>query len=142
MAVCAAAGLLGTKRSVVCVLVYILLGIIGIPVFAGFSSGVGYIFGATGGYLIGFIFTALIIGMITKAFGKKWWVYFISMVIGIAVCYLFGTFWFAGIYSKEGINSASLKSAFAMCVIPFIIPDLIKAALATVFCVKLNKFIK
>lgn len=141
-AVCTAAGLLGAKRGVLSTAVYILLGLIGIPVFAGFSSGIGYVFGATGGYLTGFIFTVLIVGAITSCLGKRLWVYFISMVLGIAVCYLFGTLWFAAVYNKSGINAESLSYAFGVCVSPFIIPDLIKAALSAILCTKLNKFIK
>ena len=71
MAVCITAGLLGTKKSVLTVVVYILLGLIGVPVFAGFSSGVGVLFGMTGGYIIGFIFTALIVGIMLKVLGKR-----------------------------------------------------------------------
>lgn len=71
MAVCITAGLLGTKKSVLTVLVYILLGLIGVPVFAGFSSGAGVLFGMTGGYIIGFIFTALIVGIMLKVLGKR-----------------------------------------------------------------------
>ena len=61
-----AAGLLGWKYGTLSVAVYILLGLVGVPVFANFSSGVGAIMGPTGGYIIGFLFTALAVGLITK----------------------------------------------------------------------------
>lgn len=142
MAVCLVAGLLGAKRGTFTVAVYILLGIIGVPVFAGFSSGVGYALGATGGYLIGFIFTALTVGIVTKLLGKKWWSYFVSMIIGILICYVFGTAWFMIVYNKNNANAVSLTAVLSMCVTPFIISDLAKAALAAALCVKLNKYIK
>ena len=70
-AVFVTAGLLGTKRGTTAVVVYMLLGIIGVPVFSQFRSGLGILLGNTGGYLIGFLFTALAVGIITKIFGKK-----------------------------------------------------------------------
>ena len=62
--------------------------------FAGFSGGIGVLFGPTGGYIIGFIFTALIVGLMTEKLGKKLWVEIVSMILGLAVCYAFGTAWF------------------------------------------------
>ena len=66
-----AVGLLGGKRGTLSVLIYVLLGAVGVPVFAGFSSGIGTLFGVTGGYIMGFIFTALIYWLITAIFGEK-----------------------------------------------------------------------
>ena len=68
-----AVGLLGGKRGTLSVLIYVLLGAVGIPVFSGFSSGIGTLFGVTGGYIMGFIFTALVYWLITLVFGKKLW---------------------------------------------------------------------
>lgn len=142
MAVCIAAGLLGTKKGTLAIFVYILLGLIGVPVFSGFSSGVGVLFGSTGGYIIGFIFTALIVGIMVKLLGKKIWVYAVSMVIGIAVCYAFGTIWFIVVYNNNNADAVSVSAALGMCVIPFIIPDLVKIAAATLLCARLNKYVK
>lgn len=142
MAVCIAAGLLGIKKGTLTVFVYILLGLIGVPVFSGFSAGVGVLFGSTGGYIIGFIFTALIVGIMVKLLGKKIWVYAVSMVIGIAVCYAFGTVWFIVVYNNSNADAVSLSAALGMCVIPFIIPDLVKIAAATLLCTRLNKYVK
>ncbi|MDE6385436.1 MAG: biotin transporter BioY [Eubacterium sp.] len=141
MGVCIASGLLGTKRGTLTVIVYILLGLIGVPVFAGFSSGIGVLAGATGGYIIGFIFTALIVGIMLKLLGKKVWVYILSMIIGIAVCYAFGTAWFM-IYNNNKGDAVSLVMALGWCVTPFIIPDLVKIAVAAVLCRRLNKYVK
>ncbi|MDE5670124.1 MAG: biotin transporter BioY [Eubacterium sp.] len=142
MAVCIAAGLLGTKKSVLTVIVYILLGLIGVPVFSGFSSGAGVLFGITGGYIIGFIFTALIVGIMLKGLGKKVWVYALSMFIGIAVCYAFGTAWFVLYNNSNSADSVTIGAALSMCVVPFIIPDIVKIAIATLLCKRLDKHVK
>ncbi|MCD7872938.1 MAG: biotin transporter BioY, partial [Clostridiales bacterium] len=141
MGVCIAAGLLGAERGTFSVLVYILIGLIGVPVFSGFQSGPGVLFGITGGYIIGFIFTAITVGLFVKFLGKKGWVYFVSMVLGIAVCYAFGTAWYMFGYSR-GNGAVTLAGALSMCVVPFIIPDLVKIAFAAFICTKLNKRIK
>lgn len=142
MAVCITAGLLGAKRGTLTVLVYMLIGFVGVPVFSNFSAGVGQLMGPTGGYLIGFIFTALIIGISTELLGNKVWVYAVSMIVGIAVLYAFGTAWFIIVYNKANADAVTISGALGMCVVPFIIPDLIKIALATFFCTALKKHIK
>ena len=93
-AVCLCAGLLGWKRSTVSVIVYILLGMVGLPIFTGFKSGVAAITGPTGGYIVGFVLTALITGALVQKFGHKFWQLILFMVIGLTVCYAFGTVWF------------------------------------------------
>lgn len=141
LGVCVTAGLLGTKRGTLSVMVYILLGIIGVPVFASFSSGLGYLLGATGGYIVGFIFTALIVGVMVKSLGKKPWVYALSMVLGVIACYIFGTIWFINVYNRGHADAVSLVTVLGWCVTPFIIPDMVKIAIATLLCVKLDKYV-
>lgn len=141
LGVCLAAGLLGLKRGTACVAVYILIGLVGVPVFSNFGAGLGVLFGITGGYIVGFIFTALIVGGGLKLFGKKLWVYMASMILGVAVCYAFGTAWFM-IYSANADSPVTLAGALSACVIPFIIPDLVKIALAVLLCSRLSKVIK
>lgn len=136
MGVCLAAGLLGAKRGTIAVVVYILLGMIGLPVFTGFKSGIAAVTGATGGYIAGFVFTALIVGFAADKFGKKLWSNIVFMTIGILVCYLFGTIWFAIAYK------VSFLSALSTCVIPFLLPDMVKIVIAAVFVNRLKKFIK
>lgn len=140
-AIFATAGLLGTKRGVAALLVYILLGAIGVPVFAGFSSGVGVLIGSTGGYLIGFIFIALTVGLITKFFGKKTYVLVISMIVGLLICYAFGTAWFMFVYTRN-TGAVGLATVLSWCVIPFIIPDALKIALATITVKRVSKYVK
>ena len=142
MAVCITAGLLGTKRGVLSIIVYLLIGLVGVPVFSNFSAGVGQLMGPTGGYLIGFIFTALTVGSLTKLLGDKIWVFAISMVLGIAVLYVFGTAWYVIVYNRGNADAVTVSGALSMCVVPFIIPDLIKITLAAFFCTALKKHIK
>lgn len=140
-AVCAAAGLFGAKRGVLSVIIYILLGLIGVPVFSGFNAGAGVLLGVTGGYIIGFIFTALTVGLAVDLIGKKLWVYIVFMLFGILICYAFGTAWFVVVYTKKA-EAITVGGALSMCVLPFIIPDVIKAGLATALCMALKKYIK
>ena len=136
-----AVGVLGGKRGTLSVLIYILLGAIGLPVFAGFSGGIGSILGTTGGYIIGFLFSALVMWGMEAAFGKKLWVRAFSMVLGLAVCYAFGTAWFMLVYARTS-GAVGLGTVLGWCVIPFIIPDLVKIALALLLCKRLAKLIR
>lgn len=135
-AVCLTAGLLGWKRGTLTVLVYILLGMVGLPVFTGFKSGIAAVTGPTGGYIVGFIFTALIVGLAADRLGKRLWANILFMVIGILVCYLFGTVWFMIAYK------VTFVSALTTCVIPFLIPDAVKIAVAAILVNRLKKFVK
>lgn len=132
-------GILGTKRATLTVLSYILLGVIGLPVFQGFSSGPGALFGNTGGYIIGFLFTALIAGGVLHQFGKKTWVMVIAMVLGLLACYLFGTAWFIYVYGRS-TGAIGIATAISWCVTPYIIPDLVKIALSIVLIRRVSKY--
>ena len=136
-----AVGVLGGKRGTLSVLIYILLGAIGLPVFAGFSGGIGSILGTTGGYIIGFLLSALVMWGMEAAFGKKLWVRALSMVSGLLVCYAFGTAWFMFMYARTS-GAVGLGTVLGWCVIPFIIPDLVKIALALLLCKRLAKLIR
>lgn len=133
--------ILGGKRGTLAVLMYILMGAIGIPVFSGFTGGLGTITGTTGGYIIGFIFAALLMWAMEKALGKKTWVLALSMVLGLIVLYAFGTVWFMAVYAKN-TGAVGLATVLGWCVIPFIIPDLIKIALALLLSRRLGKAIR
>ena len=71
LAIFLSAGLLGTRKSVAVVIVYLLLGAAGVPVFSGFRGGIGAILGPTGGYMIGFIPAVIIVGVCIKRFGRS-----------------------------------------------------------------------
>ncbi len=119
---------LDTWGSLLTVLGYLLLGLIGLPVFSGFKGGIGVILGPTGGYILGFLFSTLIAGKLMEVFPKGRVYSYLSMIIGLIVCYIFGTLWF--VYMYTGKESMTFVNALALCVFPFIIPDLIKIVLA------------
>ena len=136
-----AVGLLGGKKGSLAILVYILLGAVGVPVFAGFSGGIGILFGTTGGYIVGFLRSGLVYWAITAAFGEKLPIMITAMVLGLIVCYAFGTAWFMIVYAKN-VEAIGLATALGWCVFPFIIPDCIKIALAIVLTKQLKKYVK
>lgn len=141
MGIFTAVGILGGKRGTLSVLIYILLGAVGVPVFAGFSGGIGVILGTTGGYIIGFLFSALIMWGMEKLFGKSQIVLAISMVIGLLVCYAIGTVWFMVVYAKTS-EAVGLGTVLGWCVFPFIIPDLVKIAVSLFLANRLRKVIQ
>ena len=124
-----AVGMLGGKRGTLAVLIYLLLGAVGMPVFAGFNGGLGYMLGSTGGYIVGFLLSALTMWGFEAMLGRKTWVLAVSMVLGLAVCYAFGTAWFMVVYARN-TGAIGLMTALGWCVIPYIVPDLVKIALA------------
>ena len=123
--------LLGGKKGTLATLVYLLVGLIGVPVFAGFSGGPGTLFGPTGGYLIGFLAMGLVYWAVTKILGVKLWTIILSMVIGTVVLYAFGTAWFMVVYGMNN-GAVTLAEALGWCVIPFIPSGIAKSALAIV----------
>lgn len=137
-AIFCALGTLGGKSGSISVLVYIVLGAVGVPVFAGFSGGMGVLMGTTGGYIIGFLFTALLYWAITHFFGEKLPVMIVAMVLGLLVCYAFGTAWFMIVYANAN-GAVGLITALGWCVFPFIIPDLVKIALAILIAKRIPK---
>ena len=131
-------GLIGGKRGTAAIVVYLLLGALGLPVFAGFSGGVGILLGITGGYMLGFIFMGLVYWLGERIGKGKRLVAIGSMVLGLLLCYAFGTAWFMFVYARQS-GPVALGTALAWCVIPFIIPDLVKMALAILLSHKLRK---
>lgn len=131
-------GLLGGKRGTLTVLTYILLGAIGVPVFAGLTGGVSVLLGTTGGYIIGFLLSALLMWGIETIMGRNQIVLAFSMIAGLIVCYVFGTAWFMMIYTQHS-GVIGLSTVLGLCVIPFIIPDLIKIGVALFLTNRLKK---
>lgn len=116
--------ILGTRRETVSYIVYLLIGLVGVPVFSGFTAGPAKMFGPTGGYLIGFIPLAVIAGFFIEKSGRKLVLSMIGMILGTAVCYIFGTVWYVL------VMKTSVQAALTMCVYPFIVFDIIKMVLA------------
>lgn len=135
-----AVGILGGKRGTAAVGLYLLLGILGVPVFAGMTGGVGVLLGTTGGYIVGFLFSALVMWAMEKIPGKKSMIQVLSMIAGLLVCYTFGTIWFMMVYMRtEG--AVGLMTVLGWCVIPFIVPDILKIILAYGLSRKLKKYV-
>lgn len=128
--------LLGSKKGTISYLVYLLIGFIGIPVFSNFTSGPAKLFGPTGGYLIGFIFMALISGFFIDKFPGKIYMQIFGMVLGTVVTYALGTSWLA--YQAD----MTFKSALFAGVIPFIIGDIAKIVIATALGNTIKKQVK
>lgn len=155
MGVCMAAGFLGMKRGTLCVIAYILLGICCVPVFSGFKNFYALIYSPSAGYVVGFIFTALIVGFASdrlhligdrytsKVKSQILQLIFLAaaMAVGVAVCYVFGTLWFMFIY-KGNATAENLNIALTYCVYPYILPDCIKIIVATVLVNRLKRFVK
>lgn len=127
---------IGTKRGTLSYLIYLLIGFIGLPVFSAFTAGPGKLLGPTGGYLIGFIFMALICGFFIEKWPEKLYLHFAGMVIGTAVCYVFGTVWLA---YQAGM---SFSAALAAGVIPFLPGDLAKIVIAMLLGPQINRKLK
>lgn len=132
---------LGGERGTLAIIVYVLLGAVGVPVFAEFTSGIGILLGNTGGYIVGFIFMGLAYWLIVGILGKKQWVEIFAMVIGIVVLYSFGTVWFMIVYARSN-GAVGLAMVLSWCVIPFIVPDLIKLGLALTLVRRLSPVLR
>ena len=135
-AVCLIAALLGLRRGLWTVLCYILLGAVGAPVFAGFKGGFGALLGVTGGYIVGFLFTALVVGLASERWGRKLKVLVPAMILGILLCYAFGTAWFVLVYTKNS-GPIGVGTALGWCVLPYIPADAAKLLLASLLSVRL-----
>lgn len=134
-AVYLAGATLGRKKGTAALAVYILLGCVGLPVFSGFGSGFSGVVSVTGGYIVGYIPCAFIVGIMTDKI-KKIFIYPISMIIGTAVLYGIGTAWY--MFSA----GASLGIALLVGTVPFLPGDVIKIVAATAIAVPLRKYVK
>ena len=123
--------LLGTCMGSVAVGVFVSLGAVGLPVFSGFVGGFSVIAGPTGGYIIGYIPCTFIVAYTVRAFGKKNWAYPLGMMLGTAVLYTIGTLWYSF------VTSADPFTALCVCVLPFVLGDALKIAVASFICNRL-----
>lgn len=133
--------ILGGKQGTITIFIYLLLGAVGIPVFSNFGAGPGYLLGNTGGYAIGFVFIGLIGWLFEILFGRKPIVQVVAMLLGLIICYTFGTLWFMKLSMNSG-ESYGLMTVLTMCVFPFIIPDLGKLWLAYIINRRINPLLK
>lgn len=124
---------LGAKNSAIATLIYVLLGAIGVPVYAGLVGGVAKLVGPTGGFLFSFPIMALIIGIGAERYRKnKAWLV-VGIVAGTVINYICGVLWFCLVtWTAESTMAGSLAAAFSACVLPFIPTAILKAVLAVV----------
>lgn len=128
-AVFLAVAVLGGRRGTLAVVVYVLLGAVGLPVFSGFRGGVGVLLNTTGGYIVGFIFAGLVMWLAERLFGRKLPAQVCGMALGMVTYLTFGTAWFMAVYLRQ-TGPVGLGTVLGWCVIPFLIPDIIKLMLA------------
>lgn len=124
--------LLGPRYGTLSMLAYILLGLVGVPVFQGFTAGGGILFGPTGGYILGYLLAAAIAGLTVRRAGNSFWKLCAGMACGVLACYLAGTVWFMVLMQR------GLWESLLACVFPFLPGDAVKIALAAVLTLKLR----
>ncbi len=128
--------LLTPKQAFSAVALYLLMGAIGLPVFAGFQGGLGILAGPTSGYLFGFLLMPLMMFAAKTSTASR----VMCCALGTLCCYVFGTLWYTVAYA--GFTLGGLTTSLVQCVLPFIIPDALKLALAAVVCKRLEPHIK
>ena len=126
--------LLGGKATSAVVFIYLLLGAVGLPVFSGFRGGIGMLLGPTGGYLVGFLACSLLYWLLRPKTNRQ---KLLSALLGLILCYCFGSLWFRLGYAKE----ASLWIIALQTVIPYVIPDIIKLFLGFFLSKRLSAFL-
>lgn len=134
-AVYTAGAVLGVKYGTLSVAVYVLLGMVGVPVFANFKGGFGILFGKTGGYILGYVLAAVVVGALYEKCKDSFWKICLVMTLGLFLCYTFGSLWFMYI-SKTG-----LWATLGYCVLPFLPGDAVKIVLSALVSKKLKKSI-
>lgn len=132
---------LGGRRGTYAVTAYLLLGAVGAPVFSNFRGGLGVLLGTTGGYILGFFFQALLYWLMTAKLGEGMKMKLTASVLGLVLCYAFGTAWYLVLYARTG-SPMGLMTALSYCVFPFIIPDLLKLALAVLLARRIEKYVQ
>ena len=122
-------GLLGGRLGSAAIASYLVMGLVGLPVFSGFSGGPAALAGATGGYLIGFLFMGLLYWILTHLLGNRLPLVGLFLLAGLLLIYTFGSVWFLWVYLGSG-KAASFLTVLGWCVFPFVLPDLLKLGLA------------
>ena len=131
--ICLTAWLLGPKFGTLSVAVYLLIGLVGVPVFSGYGAGIAKLAGPTGGYLVGYLLLAFIGGLFIEKSKGQPVVSGIGLVLGDAACYVLGTIWFMV------LTGLDLPTSLTYCVIPYLPGGVIKIALASLLTIQLDK---
>ncbi len=136
-----ALGLMGSRNTFIMLVIYVLLGALGLPVFSGFTSGFGALTGPTAGFVWGFLLGVPVFYIFERYFSRKKILIIIGYIIYILIHYIPGALWYCyfnlGALSVEGIISSSLVT-----VVPFIVPDAIKLVLSLFVVKRLRRIIK
>ena len=127
---------IGGKRGTTAILLYILLGIAGLPVFHSFTGGIGILTGPSGGFIYGFLLMGLCYALVTKKAGEKLYVKVSALLTGMILCYAVGCMHFAL------VSEVSAKTAFFTAVLPFILPDLLKLFVSILLSSRIKKISK
>ena len=125
--------LMKKQYAALSMLVYLLMGLVGLPVFVGFQGGAGVLFGRTGGYIIGYVASAFLTALLVEHWGRAWWKEALSIMAGVAACYSLGTAWYMA------LTGSSLWVGLSYCVFPFLPGDVVKIALAVMLAGRLEK---
>ena len=122
-------GAMGGRKGSMTFLVYLLLGAVGLPVFTGMQGGLGILLGPTGGYIWGFLAAGLVFWVLEKR-AALW----LCMISALLTCYACGTAWYFFVYAQGGLWAVILK-----CVVPYLLPDGAKLAVALLVIPRLKK---
>ncbi len=133
--------LFGAKRGTMYIVCYMICGLLGIPVFSGFRGGVQVLFGLTGGYIVGFLLSALLLWITERFWYPCKRKALLFSLMGLVVCYGFGTAWFLMI-SQQQASIITISSVLMTCVVPFILPDCLKIFLAFTLARRLKPYIQ
>ena len=131
---------LGGKNGIAAIALYLLMGMIGLPVFSGFRGGIGHLLGPTGGYIVGFLFTGIFYLMLEPFQKKSRFIRWVALAGGLVLCYLAGTLWFIIVTGSNGA-AYTFWSALSLCVLPYIIPDCAKMILAVYLSDRVKKHV-
>lgn len=132
--------LLGGKWGSLSILVYLLLGAVGLPVFSGFQGGIGTLLNVTGGYIVGFLVWGLLYWLIDATTPDKPLFRLLALAVGLLACYGFGSAWFCWLYLQKG-TAVGIGFVFLKCVLPYLLPDALKLGLAFLLARRLKRFV-
>ena len=131
--------LLDGRKGTIAILLYIALGAAGVPVFSGFGAGIGVLAGPTGGYIVGFLLTGILYWVTARVRNSRKMDNLV-LLAGHVLCYAFGTLWFSIVKENAGSPIGFLQG-LSICVLPYIIPDLAKLALADQIARRVKKLL-
>lgn len=131
--ICLAAWLLGPRFGTLSVAIYLVIGLVGVPVFSGYGAGIAKVAGPTGGYLVGYLLLAFIGGLVIEKSKGQPVLSALGLIAGDAACYVLGTAWF--VFQMQ----CELSYALAVCVYPFIALDLAKIVVSCIVGALLRK---